>query len=813
MTAPTRFTRAALFGATALALGLSVPAIAQDAADETADTNEIIVTAQKREENLQDIPLAVSVIGGDAIANSGGITLENAQYLVPSLNFRKSGTTLNQALFLRGVGTINFSIAAEPSVAAVLDGVVLSRAGEGFTDLFDVERIEVLRGPQGTLFGKNASAGVVSIVTKRPTDEFKAEVEASYFTKSEYRGRATVNLPLGENIRSRVTGFYSNYDGNISNLTTGNKVNGFKHYGVRGVIEADLGETVQLTFRGDWRKAKDDCCAEIIGTTPSNAAALALGGTLISRDETRRIAQNLVTATEEKSWGVSMQADIELGSHTLTSITSYRGWDNLEIRDGDWIDRPYIGLNQLHDRGPQTSKTFTQEIRISSPTGQFLEYVIGGYYSKADSDRVFSRAVVTCSASTLPAIAVGLTPCSTAPGISTITTPTGTANFGSSFKNMAAFGQATLNFSDSFRFIGGLRYTNDKLSVNLARTATGLTLDGAGRPNSAPGIQPAFDQGAYNEYLRLLALNPGLAVPLTIDQLQRASSLRANGVPFRTRSSASNFSGKAALQYDLSEDVMAYVSYTRGYKGPAYNIFFNLMGSGANRIAPETVNSYEGGLKTSFLDGGATVNLAVFYAKYKNYQANNPDIVAGQVVTRLTNAGDISTKGLELDILLKPSNSFTVTGGFAYTDAQVENFRLPVGAPASALIAKGTTLANAPKYKMTMGAQYDWETGGFADVQFAASVAMQSDQTYELTANLANRLGSTVDGYATFDASIALTDPNEAWRVALLVKNLFDQSFASSIVSGGPGGSFRYIIPREADRYVGITAKINFGGN
>ena len=310
MKASIRFARAALYGATALALGLSVPAFAQESADEEIDNNAIIVTAQKREENLQDIPLAVSVIGGDTIANSGGITLENAQYLVPSLNFRKSGTTLNQALFLRGVGTINFSIAEEPSVAAVLDGVVLSRAGEGFTDLFDVERIEVLRGPQGTLFGKNASAGVVSIVTKRPTNEFEAEVEASYFTKSEYRGRATVNMPLGENIRSRVTGFYSNYDGNISNITTGNKVNGFKHYGVRGVIEADLGETVQLTFRGDWRKAKDDCCAEIIGTTPSNAAALALSGTLISGDETRRIAQNLVTATEEKSWGLSMQADI-----------------------------------------------------------------------------------------------------------------------------------------------------------------------------------------------------------------------------------------------------------------------------------------------------------------------------------------------------------------------------------------------------------------------------------------------------------------------------------------------------------------------
>lgn len=202
------FIRASLLASAAIMAGVSLPAMAQTAPAEDDSANaEIIVTAQKREERLQDIPLAVSVVGGEAVANNGGITLENAQYLVPSLNFRKAGTSLNQALFLRGVGTINFSIAAEPSVAAVLDGVVLSRAGEGFTDLFDVERIEVLRGPQGTLFGKNASAGVVSIVTKRPTAEYGATVEGSFFTKSEYRGRATVNLPLGANVRSRFTGF------------------------------------------------------------------------------------------------------------------------------------------------------------------------------------------------------------------------------------------------------------------------------------------------------------------------------------------------------------------------------------------------------------------------------------------------------------------------------------------------------------------------------------------------------------------------------------------------------------------------------
>ncbi len=784
-----KFFRHLLITASIAAIGVSVPAFAQDATDDAAANGDIVVTAQKREEKLQDIPLAVSVIGGEAIANNGGLSLENAQYLVPSLNFRKSGTSLNQALFLRGVGTINFSIAAEPSVAAVLDGVVLSRAGEGFTDLFDVERIEVLRGPQGTLFGKNASAGVVSIVTKRPTADFGATVEGSYFTKSEYRGRATLNIPLGENIRSRFTGFYGNYDGNVNNLTTGNKVNGYEHYGVRGAIEANLGETITLTLRGDYRKANDDCCAEIIGTTPTNAAALALAGTGFNKDGSRNIRQNLETATKEKSWGVSLQADVELGDHTLTSITSYRGWDNTEIRDGDWLDRPYVGLNQLHDNGPQTSKTFSQELRIASPTGQFLEYVVGAYYSKADSDRTFTRNVITCSASTLPAVVPGLTPCSTATGISTITTPSGTADFGSSFKNLSVFGQATFNISDSFRFIGGLRYTHDTLDVNHIRRTT----------LAGPGVQPSFDAGVYNN---------GLVATLPATGFVAGAS---NGIPFRTGTSNNNLSGKAAVQVDLSENNMAYASYTRGYKGPAYNIFYNLTTIGTGVIAPETVNAYEVGLKNTFLGGDLIVNLAAYYAKYNNYQANSPDFVAGVRTTRLTNAGSVSTKGFELDFVARPSRSFSVTGGLAYNKAQVEQFRLPPGADASQLIAKGSPLANAPEWKLALGAQYDIETGGFANIELAGQMAMQSDQIYELSANPAITRGSTVDGYATVDLSAALVDANDGWRLAFQVKNLFDQSFASSIVSGGPGGSFRYIIPREADRYFGVTAKVNFG--
>jgi iron complex outermembrane recepter protein len=199
------------------ATGAATSPEAATTAPEDSAPAEIIVTAQKRSERLQDVPVAVSVVSGTALEQTGRVSLEGAVNLVPSFNFLKSGTTLNQSLFLRGVGTSTFSIAGEPSVSTVVDGVVLSRSGEAFSELFDIDRMEVLRGPQGTLFGKNASAGVINIVTKQPTQDFGGFVEASYFTKREYRARGAINLPLGDTSALRVSGFYSDYDGNIVN--------------------------------------------------------------------------------------------------------------------------------------------------------------------------------------------------------------------------------------------------------------------------------------------------------------------------------------------------------------------------------------------------------------------------------------------------------------------------------------------------------------------------------------------------------------------------------------------------------------------
>ena len=251
---------ALMTSAAAVAIILSVPAAAQqapakpDSAETAVDPNaapEVIVTAQKRSERLQDVPVAVTVVGGDALGSLSKANLEAAQYLVPSFTVLKSGTTLNQSLFLRGVGTATFSIAGEPSVSTVVDGVVYSRSGEAFSELVDIDQLEVLRGPQGTLFGKNASAGVISITSKRPTSKFGGYLEASYFTDTEYRARAAINVPIGEDIRTRLTGFYSNYDGNIRNVTTNTLVNGWEHYGARFQVEARPTSTLTLSFIAD----------------------------------------------------------------------------------------------------------------------------------------------------------------------------------------------------------------------------------------------------------------------------------------------------------------------------------------------------------------------------------------------------------------------------------------------------------------------------------------------------------------------------------------------------------------------------------
>jgi iron complex outermembrane recepter protein len=771
--------------------------VATPAADEAPA--EIVVTAQKRTERLQDVPLAVSVISGAALAARGGVNIESAQYLVPTLNFRKSGAAINQSLFLRGVGTSTFSIAGEPSVSTVVDGVVYSRAGEAFSDLVDIERIEVLRGPQGTLFGKNASAGVVNIVTKDPGKDFGGTLEASYAERNEYRGRATLSVPFGDGAGLRLTGFYSKYDGNIFNAAANvnRYVNGYERYGIRAKLVGDIAPNLKATVIADWRRANDDCCAEVIGgANPTGTAivaltgvpAAALTGTDFAGDKSRRIRQNLVTQSRQQSYGTSVQLDWDFGAATATSISAFRRFDEREVRDGDFVDAAYVGLNQLHDDGPQTGQTFSQELRLTSNGKNFIDYVAGVFYSVARTDRTFTRNDILCTG-TAGAV------CGTAGTVTTF--PSGTATFGSTFKNLAFFGQATVRVSDSFRLIGGLRYTSDQLDVFHSRRTT-LT---------GPGINPNFDAGTYAEYLRLISIGTAANVA------QGASVVASNGVPFRNKVNGSNLSGKAGAQFDLSRNNTLYATYARGYKGPAFNIFYNLQALGAGPIEPETSDAYEVGFKNTLFGGKLTLNLAAYYAKYKNFQANNPDIVAGVVVTRFTNAGDISTRGGELDFVFRPVADLNLSGGVAYTDARVDLFKAPPGSVATNIVPTGTQLAYAPKWKGSLAVDYRWRTGGAVDLQLGAQGSFQSSQLSLFDPSQILRDAGRIKGYGLVDLSAGIVTADDRLRLTLTVKNVFDQSFAAAIVNGGPGGGYRYLIPREADRYFGVTGTVKFGAN
>ena len=797
----------------------AAPAFAQDAPASDAveeAPGEILVTAQKRTERLQDVPVAVSVIGGDAIASGGKPSLEGAVQLVPSLNFVKAGTALNQTLFLRGLGTTSLSIAFDPTVSTVLDGVVFSRSAEAFTDLIDIERIEVLRGPQSTLFGRNASAGVINIISRRPGDSFGGEIEDSiYFGNGfEYRIRGAIDVPLGEAIRSRTTAFYDNYDGNIFNIapTVNKRVNGLEHWGVRSIIEADASETVKLTLIGDYHHNVDNCCADVIGGPPRFGATSATPGAVnttnlaliqtvlpaLKGDETRTINQNFVTRTIETGYGFSAQADVELGTQTVTSITAYRNFANNELRDGDFYPQAYISAAQSHDTGPQTGDTFSQELRLTSPGKQFFDYVLGMYYSNTYTKRIFRRDNVICAAAVGAVIPAGvLTPCSSplaAPSVNAF----GQATYNAKAQNLAIFGQGTFNLSDSLRLIAGARYTSDQIDVSFIR----VTSPG-NRASNAP-----FDEGVWNAYNLLVA---GGALPTVA---QSAAAASTNGIPLKTKTTSDNFSGKAGVQFDFSRGMTGYATYTRGYKGPAFNLFFNLQPTGLKALEPETSNAYEIGLKNSLMGGALTINLAGFYAKYDNFQANNPDTLTigniTQVIGRFTNAGSVSTRGVELDFAYRPSREFTISGGAAYTDAHIDQFRAPAVRTPNDIVPNGTRLPYAPKFKGSLSVDYRIRTGGFVDIGLGMQGSYQTEQDAVLTPDPVIRAATLIEGYGILNASIALIDPEDRFKLSFVARNLLDQSFAATIIGGGPSGAYRYQIPRDADRYFGVIAKANF---
>ncbi|WP_374402902.1 TonB-dependent receptor [Niveibacterium sp.] len=739
-----------------VALALATPGAVIAAEPQATDKDgeslpTITVTATRRPEALQKVPVAVTVLDGQKLAEENRNNIAAIAQEVPSVNFRTNGSSKDTSVFVRGVGTISTSPGVEPTVSTVLDGVVLARPGQATLDLLDVERVEILRGPQGTLFGKNASAGVVNIVTRAPGAEREAFVEGAWYSGgNEKRLRAGVSGGVNEQLRGSFNASWADYDGNVTNVANGKTRNGYDRTGLRARVDYDATPDLKLSLIGDYSKGTDTTVQGVITslqTTAYPSGALSAPNTkfgaallpVVPKSDNREVNNNVDTRAEERNYGLSAQIDWKLAGHTLTSITAWRGWENTQYQDLDRLSAPAAGLPQQDDKGVLDFNQYSQEFRITSPRGQFLEYVGGLFFLRAESDETYRRDVTA---------------------IAPAPSGYGEAKYSTRSDSASAYGEATFNFTEALRGIAGLRWTHDSLSYEheRVRNPAGAALAGVGA-------------------------SQGLTVGET---------------------SASAFSGRIGPQFDIAKGVTSYATYSRGYKGPAFNVFFNFVNPRDTlALKPETSDSFELGLKTTSFDNRLRINAAAFYTKYDNFQANFADVLNGTIVTRLINAGEVSTKGLEVDFSARPLTQLTISGAVARINARIDNFNCPVGAPTSCDV-NGKPLPFSPDWKANI--QGTWreplKSGRFVDI--SSDYSWQSETQYSIS-----QFADTIQpSYGIWNASVALVDAANGWRAALLVKNIANQSYATNL--SHDAGVLNRWVPRDDQRYFGVQFRKDF---
>lgn len=783
---------------------LAMPAFAQEvpADADVVGLEEIVVTAQKREQNLQAVPVSVTAIGAEAIANQRIAEFSDLTRAAPSLTITQTTSSPNNAIILRGIGTFAFSIGVEPSVSVIIDDMPVVQQAQAFDNMSDLQRIEVLKGPQGTLFGKNSSAGVVNIVTQDPTTEFFGSVSAAAATDGDVRLEGIISAPLGENAGVRLTGFYHNYPGNVRNLTLNTRANDQENYGARGKLKAEFGAAT-FTLTGAYAKSTQDgtvgTLRGLIGTGTARVVgspALPLLNFLVGITPGKGNYQARVDApgaTSNETWSLSGKFNVDLGFADLISITSYQDWKYQFQNDADGTEANILAVftggainGGIAQSGPYHSTNLTQELRLVSSGNSALKYVVGGFYSDAKTDRAFTRGPVIALADWA-------------------------AENGST--SLGLFAQVDYTLPTNTTISGGVRYNHEKINV-------------------------AFDNRRSN------------ATPNTC----------ITGTPAcRGSNTDSVVTWKGAISQEIAPQVMIYGSVATGYKGFAYDIVtgFNqasvngaLSGTGAGLVGvgpvkPETSTSFELGLKSRFLDNKVQFNIIGFLTDYSNFQAQSV-VQTGSPPTPqflLNNVGKLRTKGVEVEFSAKPSDWLRIDAGASYTDAIMTSF---VGAqayegqtgatwngtasvlsgpcttaPAATALAprtlcqfqdrSGARLPNAPKFKWNLGATAEFPLMGDAEGILVLNYQHQSAVNFDLKGNPL----LTQDAYGVFNASFGVSIENV--KVTAFVNNLFDTHYASSLVDGFPGGSatndihsITQFLTRDSQRYGGMKLTVTF---
>ncbi len=735
---------------------MSASAFAQDSSQgsdapdsDSAGIEEIVVTAQKREQNILDVPVAISAIGQDSLQAAQVDSFTELTTVSPSLTITTSGNRNQNPVYLRGIGTFSFSTAAEPAVLVMVDDVPLLLPGQAIGNFADVERIEVLRGPQGTLFGKSASAGVISIVSQAPSNEFTGRVEASITDDEESRIQASLSGPIGENGGFRLSGFRNNFNGYLRNLHTGNLVGEDESWGLRGRFDYSFGK-VDMKLTADYGEffdnGGDNTYRRIDSTradgTPANAALRVRLAGITPGPTNRNLRINNEAINDSKQLLLSSRINIDLGFADLTSITSYQSWKYVAQNDQDLQPVPDIFQDSTYD-----TRTVTQELRLTSPADGKFDYIFGFYFADGDTDRSFVRIA-------------------TAPPLRQ------NWNSNAGIRNYAAFTQLGYDLSPNTLISLGARLNREEISVEFEdrRTTPSAIFRGKDGETALTGklsLQHFFDNGMM-AFASVATGYKGQAYDVSSGFIQR----RADN-PISSESSIAYEIGLKGKAFDNKAQFQL-VGFWTDYDD------YQAQGINTELLAPQFELVNVGKLRTRGVEfettfyptDGLTMFASAAYVDARITEFPNAQCYFGQTVAQgcVRNA---------------------TTGLFSQDLA-------------------GSQLNNSPDFKFNLGFNYETPLSSNVELAFNGNYTWQSDVRFDLTGNprttqgaygLANAAIGLQSPNDTWHVSVFVNNLFDQDYVTQIIDDTSTRVDPFILLQQ---------VPRNASRFFGVRVRLGF---
>ncbi len=785
------------FGAALACSTALVPATAyaQDAASEEEalnDPNVIIVTATRRAEDVQDIPIAVTAISPAQLEKQGVVNVQNITSVSPSFSTSNAQTSSGTVVLrIRGIGTTSNNIGFESAVGIFIDGAYQSRPGVALGEFVDVERVEVLRGPQGTLFGRNTSAGALNITNKRPDlDEFGGFANASIGNYDLRSVQGAVNVPIVPgSVALRVTGAYRERDGYVTVQNGAGAVigesNGVDQYLVRGQLGFETDGGIRGRLIGDYSKSTAGCCTavELLQSGVETAGIFGLAGlgarggmsapvvatnpndvaTMQQALDNRISSASRNTLADISQWGMTGEIEIPVGADAdLIYIGSYR-----EYRAGNSYDSAFSGLDVFNvlPGGRTDIDTMTHELRLQGDAlGGSLSWLVGGYYSTEDiaQDVPFGLGedygeLIGSLFTAAGAGAFGFNPLTILSGGIDPSVVRATNAYRQDSTSWSLFTHNTLEVAEGLKLTVGLRYSDEtkdgsysQLSVNNP-LCTGVlaNLDLAALQATGQLVFPPAPAALGSNIFGTACF--AFTAPADLPQSAFLPLPRSFDEEFKDNELI--YTGK--VSYEFADPVNVYASFTHGYKSGGFNLDSTAAIGGADpSFRSEIVDAYEVGAKGKFLDNALTANLALFYEKFTDFQVL--EFTGAQFTT--FNVPKAVTKGFELETVIRPDDNFTFNAGLTYVDAEYPDDCNGDQTSSNVLTLCGNSLTNAPKFVAIMGANYGTDLGNNMKWFINGSIRAESDRrtstqarSVPSAASIANNFGGDVQ--AAVDAA------------------------------------------------------------